>query len=96
MKTRQGWVGKDEVVQVWYDPKVISLPQLSTHAELRTAKTMRLDAQQKYYLLQSPLQELNLSEAQACRVNASLQGDWKQFLSPSQRLQADHLLKPKK
>jgi len=52
---------------------------------------LRMDKEQKYYLLQTPLKDLALSEAQACRVNASLDGDWKQYLSPSQVKQAELL-----
>ena len=46
---------------------------------------LRLDKEQKYYLLQTPLAALPLSEAQACRVNASLQDEgFFRFLSPRQ------------
>ena len=55
---------------------------------------IRLDKDQKYYLLQTPLKKLALSEAQASRVNASMDGNWKQFLSPIQRMQAEELLNP--
>ena len=46
---------------------------------------LRLDKEQKYYLLQTPLAALPLSEAQACRVNASLQDEgFFAYLSPRQ------------
>jgi hypothetical protein len=123
VKTRQGWLESKEVVEVWYDPKVISYEALLGFADdnecarqvwTRTEKQLaiaqekasdraklfqgaiRLDKEQKYYLLQTPLKELALSEAQASRVNASMDGNWKQYLSPTQRKQAQELLKPKK
>lgn len=47
--------------------------------------SIRLDAEQKYYLLQTPLAKLPLSEAQACRVNAQLNGEaYLRYLSPRQ------------
>jgi hypothetical protein len=52
---------------------------------------LRMDKEQKYYLMQTPMKDLALSEAQACRVNASLDGNWKQYLSPSQLKQAELL-----
>lgn len=58
--------------------------------------TIRLDAEQKYYLLQSPLKQLPLSEAQACRVNATLKKGWKAYLSPWQQSQAQALLEVEK
>lgn len=123
VKTRQGWLESKEVVEVWYDPKVISYESLLGFADdnecarqvwTRNEKqqsvaqekvgdrsklfkdAIRLDKEQKYYLLQTPLKELALSEAQASRVNASLEGNWKQYLSPTQLKQAEELLKPKK
>ena len=108
MKTRQGWIGKEEVVKVWFDPKATTfgslLNQTNTNPSSRHVwaptevanAAFRLDGEQKYYLLQSPLRDLALSEAQASRVNASLEGDWKQYLAPSQLRQAEQLLHPKK
>ena len=123
MKTRQGWVDKNEVVEVWYDPKVLAYEELLAFADdnecarqvwTRTAAQLavatkrlgerarslqaavRLDPEQKYYLLQTPLKALPMSEAQASRVNASLKGDWKQYLSPLQRQQAEKLMQAEK
>lgn len=110
MKTRQAWLGKKEVVEVFYDPKVVTRKQLEAFAKAKEfwfekeatvgvadrSAPWRLDKEQKYYLLQSPLKDLPMSEAQACRVNASLDGDWKQYLTPAQWKRAQELLKPKK
>lgn len=119
VKTRQGWIGGVEVVEVWYDPKTLPFAQLLAVAEkqdcargvwsrseaqqdVAKAKVgeraqlfsgaIRLDAEQKYYLRKSPLKDLPLSEAQACRVNANLKGDWQRYLSPWQRAQAKELM----
>jgi len=109
VKTRQAWAGETEVVEVIYDPKVVTRKELDAFATknefwvqnelpLKTsarAMELRMDKEQKYYLLQTPLKNLPMSEAQACRVNASLEGDWKQYLSPSQIKLATKLMKPK-
>ncbi|PCJ54847.1 MAG: hypothetical protein COA70_03925 [Planctomycetota bacterium] len=96
------------MVKVWFDAKVLSHQSLLEKAnatqgnrhvwDSRQAKEagFRLDGEQKYYLLQSPLRNLALSETQASRVNASLKGDWRQYLSPSQLKRAEQLLHPKK
>ena len=110
VKTRQAWSGETEVVEVIFDPKVISRKKLDAFATQKefwvqkelpvqvSARTMalRMDKEQKYYLLQTQLKNVPMSEAQACRVNASLEGDWKQYLSPSQNKLATTLMKPKK
>jgi len=58
---------------------------------------IRLDGEQKYYLIQSPLAKLPMSEAQACRVNARIRGKgWQEFLSPQQLLQAKQLIQAAK
>jgi hypothetical protein len=98
VKTRQAWIGNKEVVEVWYDPKVVTAKKLESFAKAKEfwaeqIVPLRMDKEQKYYLLQTPMKDLALSEAQACRVNASLDGDWKQYLSPSQILTADRLYK---
>lgn len=55
--------------------------------------SIRLDAEQKYYLLQTPLAKLPLSEAQACRVNAQLESEvFLRYLSPRQAKIASHLI----
>lgn len=99
MKTRQAWIGKEEVVEVWYDPEVVDLKALKEFGKARKFKHLpkadaveRLDAEQKYYLLQTPLRGLPMSEAQACRVNASLEGDWRRWLTPLQLEEAKRLL----
>ena len=112
IKTRQAWIGKEEVVEVWFDPKRVSFDQLLAHGRTKECarnvwwrhdahaaaakealgdqaaaapKQLRLDKEQKYYLLQTPLVALPLSEAQACRVNASLEGEaFFRYLSPRQ------------
>jgi hypothetical protein len=119
-RTRQAWIGKEEVVEVWYDPKLLSFDKLLEHArtqdcarrvwtrtpaQAKLAKaalgelaeaapaSIRLDAEQKYYLLQTPLAQLALSEAQACRVNAQLEGEaFLRYLSPRQVKIAQHLI----
>ncbi len=123
IKTRQGWIGGVEVVEVWYDPQTLPFPNLLAVAEkqdcargvwsrsekqqaVAKAKVgeraqlfsgeIRLDAEQKYYLWKSPLKDLPLSEAQACRVNANLKGDWQRYLSPWQRAQAKELIQAAK
>lgn len=120
IKTRQSWIGKEEVVEVWFDPKRIGFAQLLEHGRTRECarnvwwrheshaeiarralgdkaapapKQMRLDKEQKYYLLQTPLAALPLSEAQACRVNASLADErFFRYLSPRQAKAAATLL----
>ena len=119
VKTRQGWIGGVEVVEVWYDPKTLPFANLLSVAEekdctrgiwsrseeqqalaearvgeraLLFSGEIRLDAEQKYYLLKSPLKDLPLSEAQACRVNANLKGDWQRYLSPWQIAHAKELM----
>ena len=121
VQTRQGWIGKEEVVEVDYDPKVVTLESLiafgrangnarnlwvrdaSQQEEAKQAydkdvplyaAQLRLDKEQKYYLLQSPLRALGMSEAQACRVNATLEGDWRRWLTPEQVRRAEVLLQP--
>lgn len=121
VRTRQGWIGKEEVVEVDYDPEVVTLESLiafgrangnarnlwvrasSQQEEAMEAygkrvplyeQPLRLDKEQKYYLLQSPLHALPMSETQACRVNATLEGDWRQYLTPAQLAEADALLQP--
>lgn len=108
VKTRQGWIGKEEVVKVWFDPKAVSYESMLDHAKANQGgrhvwdsrqgeeSGFRLDGEQKYYLLQSPLRDLVLSETQASRVNASLKGNWQQYLAPSQLQRAEELLHPKK
>lgn len=100
MKTRQAWIGKKEVVEVWFDPKVIKLRALNSFAKGKKFRPMpkaeaveRLDKEQKYYLIGTALRDLPMSEAQACRVNATIQGDWKQWLSPAQLREAERLQK---
>ena len=90
------------MVEVWFDPKVLSFEQLLAHGESKECarkvwrekpKQFRLDKEQKYYLLQTPLARLPMSEAQACRVNASLAGDaYLKWLSPAQRANARKLI----
>jgi hypothetical protein len=101
VQTRQGWVGEEEVVEVRYDPEVLSPEELhrvakatAAHPVAMEGQAFRLDKEQKYYLLQSPLRALPMSETQACRVNASLEGDWRRFLSPAQVEVAEALLHP--
>ena len=110
VQTRQAWIGKTEVVEVVFDPKVVTRKQLAAVAKRnefwhvpssaedgsRLPLELRMDKEQKYYLLQTPLKGLPMSKAQACRVNASIKGDWKQYLSPSQLAKAVELSKPKR
>lgn len=98
MKTRQAWIGKEEVVEVWFDSEVLPLKRLNSFAKAkkfrhlpRARQVERLDQEQKYYLLQTPLRDLPMSEAQACRVNAAINDDWKQWLSPTQLEKAAQL-----
>lgn len=120
VSTRQLWIGKEEAVEVHFDPKVVSFDQLLTHGTSKdcarkvwwqneahaaiarerlgelaapTPIKIRLDKEQKYYLLQTPLRELPMSEAQACRVNASLEGEaFFRYLSPRQAKAAATLI----
>lgn len=59
---------------------------------VRTDEAVRADGEPHYYLLKSKLSALPLTEAQATRVNASLEGDWRRWLSPRQLEQAEALL----
>ena len=53
-------------------------------AAVRSDEPIRLDDEPKYYLLQSAYADLPVTELQRARVNASLDGDWRRWLSPRQ------------
>lgn len=85
-------------MEVWFDPKVVALETLNEFAEREQFRPMpkakqveRLDKEQKYYLLGTPLRDLPMSEAQACRINATIDGNWEQWLTPAQLQQAARL-----
>ncbi len=63
---------------------------------VRSDAPIRLDSEPKYYLHQSPLAELPMTEPQKMRVNATLRGNWRQWLSPRQVEQAEALLADQK
>jgi hypothetical protein len=91
VQTRSGFVGDREVVEVLYDPKILKLADLRKGAEsqdlsatLSAAHILRYDTQPKYYLQANELKYLPMTELQASRVNASLQSDWRVYLSPKQ------------
>ena len=91
--TRAGWVGGDEVVEVTFDPLLLSRADLEKSAfagcarkKFVTGTPVRAAEDQKYYLSQSPLRAVPMTSAQAARIHASLQGkDAQRWLSPRQR-----------
>ncbi len=86
---------KDCARRVWTrTPAQAKLAQAALGDLVAAAPTsIRLDAEQKYYLLQTALAKLPLSEAQACRVNAQLEGEaFLRYLSPRQVKIAQRLI----
>jgi len=111
LMTRPGWLGPGEVVEVTFDPEVVTYASLLKHAKSKGCTDMvytRTDEQQahaaevvgkqakrsdeairvegnKYYLTQSALRAVPMTEAQASRIHASrAEGTWKRWLSPRQ------------
>ncbi len=88
IQTRPAFLGKDEVVEVWYDRRQISQMELIRRASSFAAPhddgTLRYDPESKYRMRQTALARLPMTELQALRVNARLQGDWQSLLSPRQ------------
>lgn len=104
LKTRAGWLGGREVVEVDFDAQVLTeakLRQLATNrgcGELvANAKHARDagDSDQKYHLKRSKLRYLPLTPLQAARVNAALGAGRSPlpWLSPRQRVLHDLLLR---
>ena len=115
VKTRPGFLNKEEVVEVEYDPSRISFDSLLGRAKamecastvyarneaqqrtatnavgkskaIRTDDAIRIDNAPKYYLAQTPLKFVPMTELQAARVNAAI-GEKKNpapLLSPRQQ-----------
>ena len=59
---------------------------------IRSDAPIRPDHEPKFYLQRTPLDGVPMTELQKMRVNATLKGNWRQWLSPRQLEQADALL----
>lgn len=94
--TKAGWIGKVEVVEVSFDPKVISREELEKRGRggcvteaFEPGSAIRLVEDQKYYLTQTVLRHVPMTAAQAARVHATtVTGEAEQWLSPAQRAAA--------
>ena len=92
VKTRAGWAEGKEVVQIEYNPKIIDKKSLDGIAkqnscQISSANRIRDDREPKYYLSNSLLKHIPLSEVQASRINTLLAegGNYLQLLSPTQQ-----------
>ncbi len=100
LESRTGVLSGSEVVELRFDPDVISHGELVRMALARgcAERVLTVDGEfreasasdQKYYLHRSPLRDLALSPRQAVRVNAALASDRDPlvYLSPRQRAMA--------
>lgn len=92
VKTRAGWSGGREVVQVQYNPNILSKKSLDKIAQQNSCQKLsetqiRDDRTPKYYLSNSDLQYVPLTELQASRINARLANgeNYLDLLSPTQQ-----------
>lgn len=101
LSTRSAWIGSKEVVVVKFDETETSLKELKQRAKKLRNSLGQLEGKvraakasdQLYYLSQSKLRWLPLTELQRVRVNAALgkRMDPNKFLSPAQRKLAKRL-----
>ncbi len=99
--TRTGFLDGEESVELSFDPRVISYPELVKRAAALKCATVRSDetaraarrSDQEFYLGRSTLRFLPLTPLQATRVNASLGSgvDPARWLSPRQRTLAGEI-----
>lgn len=89
--TDAGWIDGEEVVQVHFDPREVSLPDLNSYAyaELFSpidAAGFELDREPQYYLRKNAARHLPLTPAQRTRINLAVPyRDWLAgLLSPQQ------------
>ena len=89
--TDAGWIDGEEVVQVHFDPREVSRPDLDSyaHAELFSpidAAGFELDGEPQYYLRKNAARHLPLTPAQRTRINLAVPyRDWLAgLLSPQQ------------
>jgi hypothetical protein len=94
LSTEPGFMKGHEVVQVQYDPSVISAKELDKHANkgkctyLEEDRSYRPDKDPQYYLKQTAYRYLPLSKIQKTKINSALgKGeDATRFLSPKQKV----------
>ena len=93
LSTEAGWVGGEEVVRVFYDPKQTDLNALDRFAQTEgfrrsSGRSFRPDQQPQYYVAKSVFARLPLSPAQRTRINRSIpyRDRPEQFLSSRQRM----------
>lgn len=89
--TDAGWIDGEEVVQVHFDPREVSRPDLDSyaHSELFNpidAAGFELDREPQYYLRKNAARHLPLTPAQRTRINLAVPyRDWLEgLLSPQQ------------
>lgn len=89
--TTAGWQGSKEIVQVAYNPDVISKAQLDKIAgqsscKIATDGDFTKDKTPKYYLSNHSFRSVPMTELQKCRVNSALaeRQSGEGFLSPRQ------------
>lgn len=89
--TRPGFSGGHEVVEVTFDPSVVSREIITANAESMglapvAMGPVRPDGDPQYYLSRNSLRHLPMTPLQATRVNAALgtEGNPERFLSPRQ------------
>lgn len=75
--TDAGWVDGEEVVQVEFDPREVSRPDLDAYAAAEGFSPVengrfRLDREPQFYLRKKPARHLPLTPAQRTRVNLAL------------------------
>lgn len=93
ISTRTGWRGRSEVVEVEYDPQLISRAQLEAKAkQMSCAQPFSASSpfratprDDKYQIRRGPLRLLPMSPTQATRVNARVGRGVGSLLSPRQR-----------
>ncbi len=98
LTTEAGWIDGDEVVRVWFDPRVADARALADFARAEGFSTIaatgfRSDEAPQYYLSKSRFAHLALSPAQRSKINLAIpyQDRPERYLSPRQ---ADWFARP--
>ncbi len=91
ISTDAGWVDGEEVVQVHFDPREISRPDLDAYAQTEgfspiESAGFELDREPQYYLHKNEARHLPLTPAQRTRINLAVPyREWRaNLLSPQQ------------
>ena len=89
--TDAGWVDGEEVVEVHFDPREVSGPDLDAYARAEgfnptESGGLELDSEPQFYLRKSPAHHLPLTPAQRTRINLAVpySGSIADMLSPQQ------------